>query len=253
MIKLLTIVLAFLSLNQAFSIEEDKFLENCHAAYDEYKIVTNEETSCGDITIVFGIKDNKYYMSAFFLNDSSVSLNLQYFINDKLKSTFVLEGTVVNSYGVRVEENDKVTVAIHHTSQDIKYDFEVNDLINMELIKGTGSEDFPNNNYEKDVIKIIRLFILFFILLSIVLIGIILYFYKMRKGKFNLVQKPVIDVENEYYEEYGDPIEESKESVQQVNKQALMDRYFEEYRKGDITEDELNEKLKRLWWQDDKK
>ena len=75
----------------------------------------------------------------------------------------------------------------------------------------------------------------------------------MRKGKFNLVQKPVIDVENAYYEEYGDPIEESKESVQQVNKQALMDRYFEEYRKGDITEDELNEKLKRLWWQDDKK
>ena len=253
MIKLLTIVLAFLSISLSSSIEEERFLENCHTSYDEYTIIENEETSLGDVTIVFGKKNDKYYMSAFFLNESTVSLNLQYYINDKLKSTFVLEGTVVNSYGVKVDDDDKVTIAIHHVSQDIKYDYTIKELLEKNFQKGLGTEDFPDNNYEKDVIKIIRLFILFFILLSIVLVLIILYFYKLRKGKFNLVQKPVLDLQDDYYEEYGDPIEDSKEEVQQINKQALMDRYFEEYRKGDITEEELNEKLKRLWWQDDKK
>ena len=58
----------------------------------------------------------------------------------------------------------------------------------------------------------------------------------------------------EYYEEDEDEdiidVESDNIEVQQVNKQEVMDRLFEEYRHGDITEDELNERLKKLWWKE---
>lgn len=255
MIKLLSILLAFLSVNvTSHSIEEEKFIENVHNCYDEYKVITDEVTSVGDITIVIGVKDDDYYISAFFLNNTSVNMNLQVYLNEKLESTFVVEGTVINAFGVKIDETDDVIVVIHHESQDIKYPFKVSEVIadKDSFVIGLGDADFPKNKLETNIINIIRLFIFGFAAVSCCFIFVIIYFYKKRKGRFNSSYKEPIDVVGEYYQEYGDPEVDSKQEVEQINKQALMDRYFEEYRSGDITEEELNEKLKRLWWQDDK-
>lgn len=255
MIKMLSIIIAFLSLNicNVTSIEEETFMDNVNKAYDEYKVVIDEETHSGDVTIVFGIKKDDYYLSAFFLNESAGNFNLQIYIDDVLENTFVQEGTVINAFGVEVEEAEMVNVLIHHDSQDFKYQLDIEKLIEEDgFVEGLGEIKFPQNKFETDIIKIIRLLIFGFAAISCCFIFVIVYFYKKRKGRFNNGYKERIDVVNDYYEEYGDPEEDAKKDIEQVNKQALMDRYFEEYRKGDITEEELNEKLKRLWWQDDK-
>lgn len=255
MIKMLSIIIAFLSLNicNVTSIEEETFMDNVNKAYDEYKVVIDEETHSGDVTIVFGIKKDDYYLSAFFLNESAANFNLQIYIDDVLENTFVQEGTVINAFGVEVEEDEMVNVLIHHDSQDFKYQLDIEKLIEEDgFVEGFGEIKFPQNKFETDIIKIIRLLIFGFAAISCSFIFVIVYFYKKRKGRFNNGYKERIDVVNDYYEEYGDPEEDAKKDIEQVNKQALMDRYFEEYRKGDITEEELNEKLKRLWWQDDK-
>lgn len=252
MIKVLIFLITFLNISFiSHSIEEEEFIEKVDKCYETYNVILDKETSVGDVTAVFGIKDDKYYISAFFLNDTSVNMTLKFYINDVLEHTFVVEGTIINAFGVNVKKGDLVKLEVHHLSLDIHYEFEVDKLLNMELVQGKGVEDFPQNNLEKDVIKIIKLFILGFALASIALIFVIIYFYKKRKGAFSENAKTVIDVESEYYEEFGDPVEDAKKDLEQVNKQALMDRYFEEYRSGDITEEELNEKLKKLWWKDE--
>ena len=118
---------------------------------------------------------------------------------------------------------------------------------------GLGNTKFPKNKLETDVIRILRLFIAGFVLLSCCFVFVIVSFYKKRKGKFNEQNKTVIDVVGEYYEEYGDPTIDTEKEIEKVDKQSLMDRYFEEYRSGEITEEELNEKLKKLWWQNNDK
>ena len=255
MIKFLSLLITLFSFNfMASSIEEEKFLEVVNNCYDQYKIVFEEPTVVGDINIVFGIKNKDYYISAFFLNQSYADMTLQFYINDKLEKTFVEEGTVINAFGVEVDRTDFVTVVIHHESQNIKYSLNISELVsdNSSFQNGLGQDKFPKNKLETDVIKILRLIIVGFGLLSCIFVFIIIYFYRKRKGRFNESNKQVIDVVGEYYQEYGDPNVDSKEEIQKINKQELMDRYFDEYRSGDITEEELNEKLKRLWWQDDK-
>ena len=85
------------------------------------------------------------------------------------------------------------------------------------------------------------------------IISIYSYCHKYINLQFNESVKSPIDVVGEYYEEYGNPVEEKDQEIEKVDKQSLMDRYFEEYRSGEITEEELNEKLKKLWWQNNDK
>ena len=145
-------------------------------------------------------------------------------------------------------------VVIHHESQDIKYSLNISETLKtINYQEGLGNLKFPKNKLETDVIKILRLFIIGFVLVSAAFVLVIVYFYKKRKGRFNEKNKNVIDVVGEYYEEYGDPVEDAEKEIEKVDKQSLMDRYFEEYRSGEISEEELNEKLKKLWWQNNDK
>ena len=255
MIKVLSLIVLFFSVNlRTSSIEEERFIETVNNCYNQYSVVIDEETTVGDLKVVLGVKKDKYYLSAFFLNDASVNMRLQVFINEELEGTYVVEGTVINTYGIKIENTDIVDVVIHHESQNIKFNLNIAELLkDIQYQQGLGSSKFPKNKLETDVIRIIRMFIAGFVLLSLGFVFVILYFYKNRKGRFNPNHNPKIDVVSEYYQEYGDPVEEAEKEIEKVDKQSLMDRYFEEYRSGEITEEELNEKLKKLWWQTDDK
>lgn len=255
MIKFLSLIILILTVNlQSTSIEEERFMENVHSCYNKYSTVIDEETTVGDIKVILGLKDDKYYLSAFFLNEASVNMRLQVFINDNLEGTYVVEGTVINTYGIEVQETDNLLIVIHHESQDIKYSLNISETLKtINYQEGLGNLKFPKNKLETDVIKILRLFIIGFVLISAAFVLVIVYFYKKRKGRFNEKNKNVIDVVGEYYEDYGDPVEDAEKEIEKVDKQSLMDRYFEEYRSGEISEEELNEKLKKLWWQNNDK
>jgi len=255
MAKILSLIVLFFSVNlKTTSIEEEKFIETVYSCYNQYSVILDEETTVGDIKVVLGIKNDEYFISAFFLNRASVNMRLQVYINNELDGTYVVEGTVINAYGIEIKETDMVDVVIHHESQDLKYSINIQDeLKTIEYLTGIGNTKFPKNKLETDVILIIELFIGGFVLLSLCFVFVIVYFYKKRKGRFNESVKSTIDVVGEYYEEYGNPVEDKVQEIEKVDKQSLMDRYFEEYRSGEITEEELNEKLKKLWWQNNDK
>ena len=255
MIKILSLIVLILTTNlKTTSIEEERFMENVNSCYNQYSTIIDEETTVGDIRVILGIKDDEYYLSAFFLNEASVNMRLQVFINDSLEGTYVVEGTVINTYGIEIKETDVIKIVLYHESQQYNYNVNVGETLQtIDFMEGLGNTKFPKNKLETDVIRILRLFIAGFVLLSCCFVFVIVSFYKKRKGKFNEQNKTVIDVVGEYYEEYGDPTIDSEKEIEKVDKQSLMDRYFEEYRSGEITEEELNEKLKKLWWQNNDK
>ena len=89
-----------------------------------------------------------------------------------------------------------------------------------------------------------------FIALSVGFIVVLIILYRLRAGRFNSNFKE--QEENLFKKNIEDEeIIDASFEVEQVNKQEIMDRLFEEYRHGDITEEELNEKLKKLWWNND--
>ena len=111
MLKILSLIVLFFSVNlKTTSIEEEKFNETVNSCYNQYSVILNEETTVGDIKVVLGIKNDEYYISAFFLNRSSVNMRLQVYINNELDGTYVVEGTVINAYGIEIKETDMVDV-----------------------------------------------------------------------------------------------------------------------------------------------
>ena len=80
-----------------------------------------------------------------------------------------------------------------------------------------------------------------FILLVGILSFILLMLYRNRVGKFN--QETQI-VENYIEADYDYQTEE----IEDKSEEELMKEAYEDYHKGKITEQELNNRLRNIWW-----
>lgn len=254
MIKLFSFIMLLLSVVPT-TIEQEKFITTVNDCYEEYIYAVNEEIEFGQVTICFGTYKNKYYVSAFILSESSLSPNIYIYVNNKL-TTCVAEGTVANAYGIKVDSNDTLKIIMGKDPQTKTYELSLDELISnlqQTAIKGNSQGNFPSNKRESYVLSLLKLLLIGFGIFAVVLI--IILFIIIKKGKSIFAKKVYYNDEYEDYYNYKkedeDVIEATYEDNNEVDRQVLMDKYFEEYRSGDITEDELNEKLKKLWWKND--
>lgn len=257
MIKFIKLIFISFSVLLSFnnSISGTNFIEQVNKAYDKYVIVDDETIMVGDYTLVFGSYNNKYYISVYLLNNGTQNNHqIKVLINDIELTTFVYDSGVVLGYGLEVKSTDKFKVYVSDKNTDTLIDtYDVQNLID-ELIKnpskGLSTGEFPKNKRELDLIKTIKIYIYLFIALSVGFIVVLIILYRLRAGRFNSNFKE--QEENLFKKNIEDEeIIDASFEVEQVNKQEIMDRLFEEYRHGDITEEELNEKLKKLWWNND--
>ena len=232
---------------------EQTFIDAVNAGYEQYAILIDEEREMGDLTIVAGSVDGKYSICAFLLNNGTYENHrIAIYVNDKL-TTFVPDGGVVAGYGLEFKESDHIKIYLATDKDTILVmeqdgSYFVNEVKSSPL-QGQGSNSFPKNKKETDLLAKLRLFLIIFVAAAILLAVFLIIMYKKAVGRFNgRREEPLYDYEKEAAEETP---REAEFSVEEENKEAIMDRLFEEFRRGDITEDELNEKLKKLWWHND--
>ena len=229
------------------------FMNTVNNAYDKYYVVEDQTIVVGDYTLVFGQAGNKYYLSVFLFNSNTQNNHLiKVVVNEQTLTSFVADGGVVCGYGLEVKSNDTFKIYTSDKQTDVLIgSYNVGDLIDelvLNNIVGEGTKDFPKNKREVDLIRTIKLYIYGFVIVSLTFVGVLIYLYKFRIGRFNEKYK---NLEPNIFK----PLEEETVidttfSIEQENKQEIMDRLFEEFRHGDITEDELNERLKKLWWKE---
>ena len=261
MIKVFSCFLMFFNIffGYANTIPGNEYMDEVNDSFEEYYIVEDQKLVVGDYTLVFGKYKEEYYLSCYLYNEGVTNnQKIRIIVNDISITTYVPDSSVVAGFGLKLNTSDSFKVLVIDDSNELEIGtYRVSDLVD-ELIKnkiiGNGSGNFPKNKREVDAVNTIKMFLFGFIILSILFVVILVILYKNRVGTFNEKHKlePLFGFEKEYGEEDEDVIdvEEDNYEVQQVNKQEVMDRLFEEYRHGDITEEELNEKLKKLWWQE---
>ena len=258
MISFLKIILLvgtfFLSFNNTSNGID--FMDKIYNAYDKYYIVEDEKIMVGDFTLIFGQVDNKYYLSCFLYNDGTQNKHLvKIIVNDQKLTSYVHDGGVVEGFGLELDSTDTFKVYISDKQNDVllgSYNVSnlIDDLVNDYNV-GLGTKEFPKNKRETDFIKTIKLYIYVFVLLSFIFIGILIFLYRYRVGRFSERYK---QIEPNIFEKVKDvddsEIIDATFTIEKDNKQEIMDKLFEEYRHGDITEEELNERLKKLWWKE---
>ncbi len=88
-----------------------------------------------------------------------------------------------------------------------------------------------------DIIDIFVIGIYVFTGIIVILSAILIFMYRNKKGLFaskEEINDNIIDVE---------PVEKTKEE--------LIDELYRDYNNGKITENELNNRLRRIWWNED--
>lgn len=88
-----------------------------------------------------------------------------------------------------------------------------------------------------DIIDIFVIGIYVFAGIIVILSAILIFLYRNKKGLFDNKEKTnvnIIDIE---------PEEKTKEE--------LIDELYNDYNNGKITENELNNRLRRIWWSED--
>lgn len=230
------------------------FMETVNKAYDKYFLVEDKEIVVGDFTLVFGQVDDKYYLSCYLFNTGAQNNHyIKVIVNEQSLTTFVSDGGVVEGYGLELKSKDTFKIYVSDKEHDLLIGtYQVGDLIDDLLVNhqvGFGTKEFPKNKREIDFIRTIKLYIYLFIFLSLAFVGVLIFLYKFRMGRFNERYKKLEpNIFKQEVEE--EEVIDASFTVEQENKQEIMDRLFEEFRHGDITEDELNEKLKKLWWKE---
>ena len=250
---MLKLLMLFSIILATTSIPQESFMDSVNDAYEQYAIVLDESREIGDVTLVAGISKGKYSICAFLLNNgTNANHRICIYVDDKL-TTFVPDGGVVAGYGLEIKADKAVKVYLKSDNDEILiYEGTTNNLISEvdgSTLKGNGSNTFPKNKKETDLLSRLRLFLFLFLGAAVVLAAVLIIMYKKAVGRFSgKKEEPLYNYEQQPEEQ---PEENNEFSVEEENKQAIMDRLFEEFRSGDITEEELNEKLKKLWWHND--
>ncbi len=261
MFKILGIFFTLINvlLNYTTTTNGLNFIETVQECYEEYYIVNDQELSYGDYTLVFGIKDNDYYLSCFLYTDNVNSKQqIRIIKNDEIGKTFVSDSGVVEGYGYKVNSTESLSIyVVNSDNPELIENIKISTLVDefaSRKISGLGSKDFPKNKREVNLINQIKIYLTVFTVISCLFIVLIIFLYKTKRGRFNSHYQENYD---DYYQPKQNNEQDSEEvidtsfEVEQVNKQEIMDKLFLEFRSGDITEEELNEKLKKLWWNND--
>lgn len=250
---MLKLLILFSIILAASSIPQQSFMDSVNDAYEQYVILLDETREIGDVCLVAGAVKGKYSLCAFLLNNgTSTNHRICIYLDDKL-TTFVPDGGVVAGYGLELKIDKAIKVYLKSDNDEILiYENTTNNLIsevNNSTLRGNGTNSFPKNKKETDLLSRLRLFLFLFLGAAVILAAVLIIMYKKAMGRFNgKKEEPLYDFEQQPEEQ---PLEDNEFSVEEENKDAIMDRLFEEYRRGDLTEDELNEKLKKLWWHND--
>ncbi len=235
---LLTLIFSFLIITSPTNIQLD-FEKTIHENYEKYYYLVSEETSVGDIVIVVGSIKSKVYVSGFIYSTSNKN---HYF---KLSN-----GKTYNNvfYKERVLENMTITIesdAGTFYTYSIEYD-SIDKLNKLDLKNGEGKNSFPKEKKTLDIIDIFVIGVFIFVGIIGVLSSLLLSLYKNKKGLFGNFERQNID--NIYEEEIIEiePLAEEKKT-----KEELMQEAYDEYNSGKINEQELNNRLRRIWWSED--
>ena len=235
---LLTLMCSFLIIASPTNVQLD-FEKAIHENYEKYYYLVSEETSVGDIVIVVGSIKNKVYVSGFIYSTSNKN---HYFklSNDK----------TYNNVFYKVKTSENMTISIESDAgtfctYDIEYDT-INKLNELDLKTGEGNNSFPKEKKSLDIIDIFIIGVFIFVGIIGVLSVLLLSLYRNKKGLFGNVQNQ--NTNNIYEEEIIEiePITEEKKT-----KEELMEEAYNDYNSGKITEQELNNRLRRIWWSED--
>ena len=235
---LLTLICSFLIIASPTNVQLD-FEKEIHENYEKYYYLVSEETSVGDIVIVVGSIKNKVYVSGFIYSTSNKN---HYF---KLSN-----GKTYNNVFYKVKTSENMTISIESDAgtfctYDIEYDT-INKLNELDLKTGEGNNSFPKEKKSLDIIDIFIIGVFIFVGIIGVLSVLLLSLYRNKKGLFGNVQNQ--NTNNIYEEEIIEiePIIEEKKT-----KEELMEEAYNDYNSGKITEQELNNRLRRIWWSED--
>lgn len=229
---LISIICSFLLISSPTS-EQTNFESVIYNNYDEYCYVVLEETSVGDIVIVLGSIDEKLYVSGFIYN-----------ITYKKHQFRLSNGDVYRECFYKVPLKDDFEVFIESASgtkfktyqiENISYD----DFVKMDLIKGEGKNHFPTEEVKLDILDIYSILVLFFIGLIALFTIILNAIYRKKRISYNQKYQTtnnVIDLSNDEFE------------IKEKTKEEQMLEAYDDFKKGKITETELNNRLRIIWW-----
>lgn len=223
------------------TLEQTAFEEIVHKNYDEYYYLVYEETSIGDIVIAIGTIKEDIYISGYIYNTTNEKHIFKLSNGDTYDECF---------YKVRLKENLKIMIQTTNGTNFKIYEVEnisYNDFISMNTERGEGKNRFPSEQIKLDIFDIYAILSLGFIGIIALFTIILAMFYRKKIGRFNqnynqdkglnLEKNSIIEISNNNFE-----VEKEK------TKEDQMEEAYDEFKKGKITEEELNNRLRRIWW-----
>ena len=217
------------------TIEQNTFNEVVHNNYDYYQVVVEEETMIGDIKIVYGAVNKKMYVSVFFYQTHENMHKIE--INGK-----IIQDKVISIHKVRLKEDTKIQILSENGAFFKEYiveNIEYEDFITVAYT-GNGENDFPKEKRDFDIFDIFLHMFYGFILLVGILSFILLTLYRKKVGKFS-PKTPIV-------ENYIDVEYDLNAELEEKTDEELMKEAYDDYHNGKISEQELNNRLRNIWW-----
>jgi hypothetical protein len=155
----------------------------------------------------------------------------------------ITQDKVTNIHKVRLKEDTKITILSNKGAFFKEYiveNVEYEEFITLANA-GNGKNNFPREKIEFDIFDIFLFMFYGFVLLSGLLSFILLMLYRKKIGKFKQ-EAPINDnyIEADY--------EYNTEEIEEKSEEELMKEAYEDYHNGKITEQELNNRLRNIWW-----
>lgn len=217
------------------TIEQNTFNEVVHNNYDYYQVVVEEETMIGDIKIVYGAVNKKMYVSVFFYQTHENMHKIE--INNK-----TTQEKVINIHKIRLKEDIQIKILSEEGAffkeylvENINYE----DFTTIANI-GKGNNDFPREKIEFDIFDIFLFLFYGFVIITGILTFILLTLYRKKVGKFN-PKTPIV-------ENYIDVEYDLNAELEEKTDEELMKEAYDDYHNGKISEQELNNRLRNIWW-----
>lgn len=238
---LIALICSFLIITTP-TTEQETFEKTIKNNYEEYFYVISDETVVGDIVIAVGKVKNNLYVSGFIYNNTKENyvfeLNNQslnnVFYKEKLTDDFVLKITTEDGKLFTTYEIENITM---------------DDFFMNNLYQGNGKNKFPKEAKTLDIIDVFSIGVVLFVALIGLFTIILFYLYRNKLGLFNkqnYQNEEVIHNQNVY------TIDETNYTVEkEKTKEELMQEAYDDYNNGKITENELNNRLRRIWWNED--
>ena len=267
--KIISFILVFINLLSISTTTNGlEFKENINNCYETYIYLMDEENVYGDLALVFGKVKSRYYASCYlYAYNQSQKLYLRIKLDDEL-TTYVPDSLVVEGYGLEVKKQTKLLFYIYDGEKEILMgEYNISDLLNeleTEPLQGNASMKFPKNKKEVSLITKLRIMMIVFVIICIGFSFLLFILYKKRIGRFNQQRlNNQIASEKQYdydyktindedsFNEYMNQHQQQRSETVHETKEQIMERLFNEYRCGDISEEELDERLKNLEEQND--